>query len=125
MKDLINIPLAYISTMEKILAVQTIANKSSAPGLLQWKGSKYVITGFMGAGDGKTYKCFYGNRVIPKKQYNGDVPPMIYDDAVEAAYKGERPRGYYGCILFVGIEEYVITESVTFVFDEEKQLTLF
>ena len=114
MQKTITIPSTYVPTLLKVNAVASLCKNSTAPDFFHYNGFRYIVTGFVGAGDGKGYESFSAMQAIPISQYKGTVPPMLYDEAFYEVLEGKRERGYHAMIVNVRGANYVMTESVTF-----------
>lgn len=108
------IPSTYVPTLVKVNAVASLCKNSSAPDFFHYNGFKYIVTGFVGAGDAKNYKCFYAMLAVPLAHYRGSLTPMRYDDASNAVHEGKRERGYYAMMVNVKGANYVMVEDVEF-----------
>lgn len=65
--------------------------------ILVFNKKEYVITGSIGAGNGKSsWAKHSGHEVVDIEKYQGNLKPLPYWEALDERYRGNRPVGYKG-----------------------------
>jgi hypothetical protein len=81
----------------------------------EYQGKKYVCTGSISNGDGNGYYMVWAHIAILLGDYNGKIKPLRNCDHEFEVVNGLRKRGYYGRLITINGIEYVLTDRICFV----------